>query len=138
MNMLIMVQAIYGNRNYYVLNDNTIELNALLSGLLDMKHLPVFEDEIKNMKRVIKHIPTHDKIVIVYDGEREKRVLVEKEELARRYNIPEDKKLKPLAYIPEEDYKIFSRCLVCRINDDNELVSLEEGDERYFIHYLAR
>ena len=37
----------------------------------------------------------------------------------------------------ESDIEIYSRCIVCRVNESGELESLREGDYEKFVKYLA-
>ena len=44
---------------------------------------------------------------------------------------------QPLATIPELDLTLYSRCLVCRMNEDGTFASLEKEDFEKVNDYLA-
>lgn len=111
----IIAQAFYGNR---VATDVKKEdIDRFILGYQD--------DSIKvtePIDRTIIHIPNTDGIVIVYNKHNEEE---------------NEKDMKPLAVIPEENIEIYSRCIVCRMNAEGELVSLQEGDFEKLTKHLA-
>lgn len=111
----VVAQAFYGNRT--ATEVKLEELDRFILGYIDSS-IPVTE----KIDRTIVNIPNTD-IVIVYNKYQEER--------------KEDLKRKPLAFIPEKDIKIYSRCVVCRVDKNGELKSLEDGDYAKFKKYLA-
>ena len=122
----IIAQAFYGNRVGTEIRKKNID--RFILGILDNTR-PITE----TVDRTIIPIPDIENIVIVYNKHREEKRLKDKEE----YFKEDGYELKPLAFIPEKNLEIYSRCIVCRINDEGELESLEEGDYEKFIKYLA-
>lgn len=122
----IIAQAFYGNRVGTEIKKENID--RFILGILD-NSIPINEA----VDRTIIPIPNMENLVIVYNKHQEGERLKDKEEYFKKDGYD----LKPLAFIPEKNLEIYSRCIVCRINDDGELGSLEEGDYNKFIKYLA-
>ena len=59
--------------------------------------------------------------------------LKEGEKLLREENY----EIKPLAVIPEINLTLYSRCIALRMNEDGSFASLQEGDSRILVKYLA-
>lgn len=121
----IVAQAFYGNRVGTEINLD--EVDKFILGYTD-NSIEVTE----KINRTIVNIPNTDN-VIVYNKYQEENELNRKEELMKNNGYV----LKPLAVITEENIEIYSRCIVCRINADGELDSLQSGDYEKFVHYLA-
>lgn len=112
----IVAQAFYGNRTSTEIRKEDID--RFILGYLD--------DSIKiesQINRTVINIPNVNDIVIVYNKY--------EEEEAKHNNA------KPLAVIPENNIKIYSRCIVCRINENGEFESLQNDDYNKFMKYLA-
>lgn len=122
----IITQAFYGNRVATEVREN--QLDRFILGRLD--EFPFNE----KVDRTIIRIPNTNNLVLIYNKYREEEDLERKEQLL----IEENYELKPLAVIPELDMKIYSRCIVCRMNENGNLESLEEEDYEKFMHYLAK
>lgn len=122
----IIAQAFYGNRTGTEIKKENVD--RFILGILD-NSIPISE----TVDRTIIPIPNLENLVIVYNKHQEAQKLKDKVE----YFKEDGYELKPLAFIPEENLEIYSRCIVCRMNDDGELESLEEGDYEKFIKYLA-
>ena len=112
----IMAQGFYGNRTATKIDKDDVDRFVL--GYLD-KSLEVRS----KIDRTIIHVPNTDNIVIVYNKYQE--------EETRLYNN------KPYVVIPENNIKIYSRCIVCKMNNEGELESLQNEDCDKFIKYLA-
>lgn len=113
----IVSQAFYGNKVGTSVRKENID-RFVLGYVSDT--IPTMEEKID---RTIINVPNTDNIVIVYNKYRE--------EEDRAY---EDK--KPTAIIEELGITLYSRCIVCRMNEDGELASLEDGDYEKFEKYL--
>jgi len=111
----VIAQAFYGNKTKTEINLE--KLDHFILGYLD-DSIGVTEP----IDRTIIKIPNTNNIVLVYNKYQE-------EELSH--------KVKPLAVIPESNIKIYSRCIVCRMNKNGELDSLEYEDLDKFMMYLA-
>lgn len=111
----IVAQAFYGNRTTTEISRE--EIDSFILGYLD--------DSIKitsEIDRTIIHVPNTDNVVIVYNKYEENKI---------------DSNARPLVIIPENDIKIYSRCIVCRMNNDGEFESLQNNDYNKFMKYLA-
>lgn len=122
----IMTQAFYGNRTCTeVLPEN---IDRFILGYLD-DSFPVTDP----IDRTIVKVPNTDNLVIIYNKYQEERRLHDKE----KYYLEDNYVLKPLAVIPELNLELYSRCIVCRMNEKGELESLQDDDYKKFVHYLA-
>lgn len=122
----VVMQAMYGNQTYMQLRDEDMDYYIL--GILDKS----FVNESDRFDRTIIRIPNSN-CVLVYNKYQEEEELKRKQELLEKksYN------LKPLAVIPELDVTLYSRCLICRIDDNGKLISIEEDDNELVIKYLS-
>lgn len=123
--LTIVSQAFYGNRTGTEIYEEDIDRFILGYQSND---LPVTEQ----INRTIIHVPNADNIVIIYNKyeEKEKREL--KEELFKNKGHI----LEPLAIIPEKNIKLYSRCIVCRMDENGAFESLHEEDYEKFMKYL--
>ena len=83
--------------------------------------------------RTIVKFPNTDKLVMIYNKYQEEVKLLEKARLFRE----EQYKLKPVAFIPEENVEVYSRCIVCRINEAGKVESLQKDDMDKILKYLS-
>ena len=114
----IVSQAFYGNRTATEIERG--EIDRFVLGYLDKN---IFVDDARIDRTTIK-VPNTDNIVIVYNKY--------EEEEAR-----ENKMLKPLVVIPEDNIEIYSRCVVCRVDENGEFEDLRTEDLEKFIEFLA-
>ena len=121
----IISQAFYGNRTGTEIHIENID--HFILGNLDNCSAG---DQID---RTIIHLPGSDKLVLIYNKYQEADRLAEKELVLKEHNYV----ITPLATIPEMNQKIFSRCIVCRMNTDGDFESLEDGDFEIWNRYLA-
>ena len=122
----IMTQAFYGNRT----------LTEVYEKNLDRFILGYLDDSFKvssPIDRTIVRIPHTENLVIIYNKYQEEETLQYKE----KYYLEDNYVLKPLAIIPELNLELYSRCIVCRMNEQGELESLQDDDYKKFIQYLA-
>lgn len=122
----IVAQAFYGNRVGTEVSREDVD--RLILGYTDNSI-----DVTEKVNRTIVSIPNEDNLVIVYNKYQEEGELKRKEELLK----DKDYVLKPLAVIKEKNIEIYSRCIVCRINAEGELESLQSGDYEKVVNYLA-
>lgn len=78
----------------------------------------------EKIDRTIINIPNADNIVLIYNKYQEEKEL-------------QEENLEPLAIIPELDLTLYSRCIVCRMNEQGELESLKQEDLDKFMKYLC-
>lgn len=136
--IFIVAQQFYGNRTGTEINRENI--NFFLKGILSPE---LFPGEDKTVDRKVVKVPGTDNIVIVYDQNQEdeyvnvkfpemyKRDAAEyKEHTGREFTMHVS------CRIPEIDFEIHTRCFACRIDENGELQSLQDGDEEKFIEYF--
>lgn len=123
--LLIVAQGFYGNRTATEINYEDIDKFIL-------GHIDGEIGATEQVDRTIVNIPNTDNLVIVYNKYQENNELRRKEELFSK----EGYEFKPLVVIPEIDLKLYSRCIVCRINN-GDLEGLQNGDFDKFINYLS-
>ena len=123
----IISQAFYGNRTHTAIRPEDIDY--FLRGILDKSNAP----KVTSDSRVIVRVPNAEYIAIIYSSDEEMKRLDYIKKLE-----PEGVRIDPLAEIPELGVKIYSRCIVCRINDAGEPESLLPEDCKNFMKYLAR
>ncbi len=122
----VMAQGFYGNRTATEVNRENVD--RFILGYMD-DSLKVTE----KVDRTIVNIPNTDNIVIVYNKYEEEYELNKKERLFNENGY----ELKPLVVIPEENIKLYSRCIACRMNEHGELESLNDEDFEDIMNYLA-
>ena len=120
----VVMQAMYGNRTGMSLKEEDIDRYIL-------GHLSSDYTITEDIDRSIIHIP-NSKCVIVYNKYQEESRLERMEYLLQNDNY----ELKPLATIPELNISLYSRCLMCRMDDYGHLASLEDGDGEIVVKYL--
>ncbi len=124
----IVAQAFYGNRTITYITEE--EMDRFILGYLDAS-LPLMEDE--KLDRTMIPIPGTDNLYLVYNKYQEEERLREKEQFLKEKEI----KIHPLAIIPERDIVLYSRCIVCRMNEEGEFEDLENEDYIKFMQYLV-
>lgn len=122
----IVAQAFYGNKV-----GTSIEVKNIDSFILG--NLDGINASYEKVDRTIVKIPNTDNLVIVYNKYQEEDELKRKDELFKN----KDYILKPTATIPEINFELYSRCIVCRVNDNGEFESLRDGDFEKFEKYLT-
>ena len=125
--LIILAQAFYGNRTMTEIRPENMD--RFILGHLDSS-LEVRE----RIDRTIVHLPGSDHLVLVYNRYQEEKRLAEGERLLKDENY----KIKPLAVIPEIGLTLYSRCIALRLNEDGSFASLQDGDGRILVKYLAR
>lgn len=122
----ILIQGFYGNRTTtYIDHDDFDNIMLGYLGGCPTKKL---------IDRTIINIPNTANLVLVYNKHQESEELKRKEEL----KIEENYTQKPLAFIPEKNIEIYSRCIVCRINADGTFANVESEDYDKVFKYLAQ
>ena len=122
----IMTQAFYGNRTITQIKKDGVD--GFVLGNVDGDVMTW-----QKVDRTIVRVPGTDNLVIIYNGIKEVEALQRKEKALKEKGY----EMKPLAVIPEENLEIYSRCIVCRMNEIGELESLQNDDYDKFMHYLA-
>ena len=123
----VLTQAYYGNRTLVVTSKDAID-----DLILGQAYKMVMKNEC--VDRTIVPIPNCKHLVLIYNKYLEERQLRTNKE----WYEEDGYEVKPLAIIPELDLKIYSRCIVCRINENNELESIQDEDYQDVMKYLAK
>lgn len=113
----IVAQAFYGNRVATEINKEDVD--RFILGYID-NDIVVTE----KIDRTMVKVPNTNDIVIVYNKYAE--------EEAKNKGFK-----KPLVAIPSENIELHSRCIVCKVDEDGELDSLQREDFDKFMTYLA-
>ena len=121
----IVSQAFYGNRTRTKIKKDNMD--RFILGYLD-SNLKI----TGKIDRTIIRIPNTNNLVLIYNKYEEKERLGDKE-----FYKESDYVLKPLATIPEINLEVYSRCIVCRMNNEGEFEILQEEDYDKFMKYLA-
>lgn len=118
--VFVIVQGIYGNRTG--MNVSVEDLDGLLLGVISNSLI----DETLVDRSIIK-IPEIENLVLIYNKYQEEQILRNKE----KYSI------KPVAFIPKRNIELYSRCVVCRMNENGEIESLQNEDIDKIMNCLA-
>lgn len=121
----VVAQAFYGNRTETEVKRKNID-RFILGYLEDIKH-------DKKIDRTFINVPNTNNLVFVYNKYQEEEKIELRKELFEINNI----ELKPTLIIPEYELTLYSRCIVCRVDDNGELRSLEDDDFEKFMKYLV-
>lgn len=114
----IMAQGFYGNRTLTDIKPE--EVDEFISAIAEISG------------RTIIHLPDTE-CVLIYNKYAEETRLEQKLLALEKDNYV----IKPTAFIPEQNIEIYSRCVVCRQDNDGNLISLEPEDVKKCIKYLA-
>ena len=100
-------------------------------------------EDIQDAVRKAVRIPGSDSIVIVYDGTQEDRYVQEvlpgilaRDGADYLKHWREDMKQYVSCEIPEIGFRIHTRCIACRMDENGVLQSLKEEDHAKVIRYL--
>lgn len=122
----IIAQAFYGNRTATEVRHERID--SFILGNIDGINSPY-----EKIDRTVIKLPDVDNIVIIYNKYQEEKALKQKAE----WHNEDGYVAKPLAVIPDMNIELYSRCIVCRMDDNGNLESLQDGDYAKFVKYLA-
>ena len=134
----VVAQQFCGNRTGTSIERARIDhfLRGHMSDIFGPKDV---EDVVLKTVRV----PGSDKIVIVYDQTQEEEyVNVEFPEIyamsgaSYKERWGEELKMPVSCEIPEIGFKIHTRCIACRMDENGVLQSLEKDDFEKFLHYF--
>ncbi len=134
--IFIVAQGGYGNRTGTEIRRD--EINCLLKGVLSPE---LFPGEDETVDRRIIRVPGSDNVVIVYDQNQEDEYMNVKfpqilAEDGSKYFEETGRELTPWVScsIPEAGVELRSRCFACRIDENGEFQSIEDGDA--FVEYF--
>jgi hypothetical protein len=133
--MTIIAQGLYGNRMMTSIDPE--HFDALMLGYLDMDAYESMRNEEK-VDRTIIRVPDTENLVLVYNRFREEKRLRSLQEFIQTVRINKFDRFNPSAVIPEKGIVLYSRCIACRITEEGELVSVEQGDYEKVCRYLTQ
>jgi hypothetical protein len=133
--MAIIAQGLYGNRMMTSIDPE--HFDALMLGYLDMGAYESMRNEEK-IDRTIIRVPDTENLVLVYNRFREEKRLRSLQEFIQTVRINKFDRFNPSAVIPEKGIVLYSRCIACRITEEGELVSVEQGDYEKVCRYLTQ
>ena len=123
----VLMMGFYGNRTVVDMpreklenKSNDINFEHMILGILDK--VAITGDE--KFDTTILSIPNTNNLVILYNKYQEEEVKARKQ-------------TKPLISIPTENIEIYSRCAICRQENDGKLNSIEPQDMNTILNYLA-
>ena len=122
----IIAQGYYGNRTMTEIRRE--EIDKFIAG--DHSTDGIQRNDYHPEDRQVIHIPGTDNLVLIYNKFREDKWL--------EYARGKEWKSKPAAVIPELGLVLYSRCIVCRMNENGELSGIEAGDTEKAVKYLAQ
>ncbi|MGN0794276.1 MAG: hypothetical protein ACI4MG_07395 [Aristaeellaceae bacterium] len=125
--IFIITQAYYGNRTGTEISPEAVD------GFI-LGHQDDLPDEQARADRAVVRLPGSDKLVLIYNKAAEEDRLADKERCFKEDGYV----MKPLATIPEMGLELYSRCIVCRMNEEGGFESVECGDDEIWTRYLAR
>lgn len=118
----VIAQAFYGNRVATEIAEDAFD-NFILGNLDNV----IGKGE--KFDRTIVRIPNDDNLVIIYNKYQE----AEQIEYLKEHNYD----MNALAYIPNKNLNIYSRCVACRMDADGNIESVQNGDYAKIIQYFA-
>jgi hypothetical protein len=133
--MAIIAQGLYGNRMMTSIDPE--HFDALMLGYLDMGAYEFMRNEEK-IDRTIIRVPDTENLVLVYNRFREEKRLRSLQEFIQTVRINKFDRFNPSAVIPEKGIVLYSRCIACRITEEGELISVEQGDYEKVCRYLTQ
>ena len=133
--MAIIAQGLYGNRMMTSIDPE--HFDALMLGYLDMGAYEFMRNKEK-IDRTIIRVPDTENLVLVYNRFREEKRLRSLQEFIQTVRINKFDRFNPSAVIPEKGIVLYSRCIACRITEEGELVSVEQGDYEKVCRYLTQ
>lgn len=91
----------------------------------------------EKIHRTIVRLPGTENLVLVYNKYQEEEALNSLQEFIQELRRT-DSRYNPTAVIPELGLVLYSRCIVCRMNENGELSGIEAGDTEKAVKYLAQ
>ena len=136
--IFIVAQGFYGNRTGTEIRRDGI--NHFLEGNLSPE---LFPGEDEKVDRRIINVPGSDNVVIVYDQNQEDEYMNVTfpemlAEYGEKYREDTGREMTPWVSckIPEIGVELHSRCFACRMDENGEFQSLEDGDGDVFVKYF--
>ena len=131
--LIIITQAFYGNRTQTGLKepdiDQFIQMGSIGVDPINRKPFSLMYPA----DRTIVRIPGTEELILMYNKYMEEEAI----ESNKVYFEKKGYVARPLAEIPELDLKIYSRCIVLRMDADGHLKSLQDEDYPILWKYLA-
>ena len=126
----ILVQGFYGNLTTTTIDKENFD--AFMLGNLDGRITK--RDKID---RSYVRVPDTANLVIIYNKYQEEASLSELQRFIQELRQTKSR-FNPTAVIPESGTVLYSRCIVCRMDEFGNLLSMESEDYEKVLPYLAR
>lgn len=126
--IVIVAQEFYGNLTMTEIKEKNMD-DFILGHLDERYNAEFFGDKID---RTIIDIPNTNLVIIYNKYQEEERLELKAELFKGREN-----EAKATAIIPEKSLTIYSRCIVCRRNEDGSFDSIEDDDYNVITKYLV-
>ena len=126
----ILVQGFYGNRTGTTIDVEN--LDTFMLGYLD-RNLRVDE----RIDRTAIKVPGTDNLYIIYNKYQEEDALSSLQQFVQKLRRTKQR-FNPTAVIPELGIVLYSRCIVCRMDESGNPLSMEAEDFKKVLPYLAQ
>ena len=127
--IFIIVQGFYGNRTGTEIKKE--DFDYFMLGYMDRS---IYPTDTSKFDRTVIRVPGSEEIVFIYNKFKEAEILEKRE----YYSLEGIHLPNPVVEIPELGIELYSRVIVCRMDSDGELESLEPEDHKVFLKYLAK
>ena len=132
----VLIQGFYGNRTVTLVAPE--HFDEYMLGCLDHElFMKSYNKGTVKVDRTIVRLPGTENLVLVYNKYQEEEALNSLQEFIQELRRT-DSRYNPTAVIPELGLVLYSRCIVCRMNENGELSGIEAGDTEKAVKYLAQ
>ena len=132
----VLIQGFYGNRTVTLVAPE--HFDEYMLGCLDHElFMKSYNKGREKIDRTIVRLPGTENLVLVYNKYQEEEALNSLQEFIQELRRT-DSRYNPTAVIPELGLVLYSRCIVCRMNENGELSGIEAGDTEKAVKYLAQ
>ena len=132
----VLIQGFYGNRTVTLVAPEHFD-EYMLGWLNHELFMESYNKGREQIDRTIVRLPSTENLVLVYNKYQEEEALNSLQEFIQELRRT-DSRYNPTAVIPELGLVLYSRCIVCRMNENGELSGIEAGDTEKAVKYLAQ
>lgn len=132
----VLIQGFYGNRTVTLVAPEHFD-EYMLGWLNHELFTEYYNKGREKIDRTIVRLPGTENLVLVYNKYQEEEALNSLQEFIQELRRTESR-YNPTAVIPELGLVLYSRCIVCRMNENGELSGIEAGDTEKAVKYLAQ
>ena len=132
----VLIQGFYGNRTVTLVAPEHFD-EYMLGWLAHELFMESYNKGREKIDRTIVRLPGTENLVLVYNKYQEEEALNSLQKFIQELRMT-DSRYNPTAVIPELGLVLYSRCIVCRMNENGELSGIEAGDTEKAVKYLAQ